>query len=53
MSYYRNFDVCCESEDCKDDCQCDTKHHGCVTCQSRCGCICDELYESWKDSQLD
>lgn len=53
MSYYGDLEDCCESIDCEEECVCDSLHHGCGVCESRCDCVCDEMYEAWKDSQLD
>lgn len=35
-----------------DDCECEGEHSSCEVCQTDCGCMCDALYEDWKDSQL-
>lgn len=52
MSYATYSDICCESAECETDCKCDT-HTGCDTCGSSCDCMCDEMYENWKDSQYE
>lgn len=46
-------DYCCGSDDCKDECRCEELHSDCAICGAECGCWCDEIYDSWKDSQLD
>lgn len=51
--YSMTENFCCESKDCEDECVCEEKHSDCSVCQTTCGCMCDELYESWKDSQFD
>lgn len=47
---------CCEADDCTEpdefgnvECRCDD--HGCTTCGLEHGCICDDMYEQWKDEQ--
>lgn len=51
MGIYQS--VCCESIECENECVCESEHSGCPTCGVDCGCICDELYENWKDSQYE
>ena len=51
MLYYKD-DECCEAEDCVDECNCDS-HSNCIICGVNCGCMCDELYENYRDSLID
>ncbi len=39
------YSECCESDDCIDECNCDT--HGCTFCGLEHGCRCDADYDEW------
>lgn len=42
----------CEDIGC-DVCEQESQDDGCQICQSDRGCVCDEMYEAYKDSLLD
>lgn len=48
------FDCECSDDhyDCDDrECECIGHDEGCASCHVRRGCICDDLYERWKESR--
>jgi hypothetical protein len=49
-----DFDCECESDhnDC-DDCDCVGHIESCPSCDTAHGCRCDDMYEDWKDRQME
>lgn len=51
-------DFDCECDDDHDycdesDCECVGHMSGCDICHVSHGCVCDDLYESWKDQRME